>query len=77
MCRLAALKQKHLRKHFLVSLFFNVATAVCNGQGKLHPEPGTGEFLELDKVHLRELLSRVLVQGPVLLHSSVQGAQLD
>lgn len=42
-----------------------------------NPEPGTGEFLELDKVDLRELLSRVLVQGPVLLHSSVQGTQLD
>lgn len=42
-----------------------------------HPEPGTGESLELDQVDLCELLGRVLVQRPVLLHSSVQCAQLD
>lgn len=45
----------------------------------LHPDPvpGAGEFLELDQVDLCELLSRVLVQGSVLLHSPVQSTQLD
>lgn len=38
---------------------------------------GTGEFLELDEVNFCEVFSGVLVQGPVLLHSPVQGAQLD
>lgn len=39
--------------------------------------PGTGQSLELDQVDLRELLGRVFVQRPVLLHGSVQRAQLD
>lgn len=43
----------------------------------LDPPPGTGDSLELDEEDLRELLGWILVQGPVLLHNPVQGAQLD
>lgn len=52
---------------------FNVPATVCD----VLLSPGTGQSLELDQVDLRELLGRVFVQRPVLLHGSVQRAQLD
>lgn len=45
--------------------------------GVLPSSPGAGQSLELDQVDLRELLGGVFVQRPVLLHGSVQRAQLD
>lgn len=35
------------------------------------------QFLELYKVDLCELLSRILMQGPILIYSSIEGKQLN
>lgn len=63
------------QKNNLPSYLLNAATALV--MDKVSSGPGTGELLEFDEEHLCELFCRVFVQGPVLLHSSVQGAELD